>query len=114
MKYTVGWIVFGLLVIFGGAWAVEGNDFFMTKYFAPKEEAVRRQVFEESKAYNDGMAQQLEARRLDYAKAATPEQRQAIGSVVLHMFAGYDKNQLTADDRLFLDKVQAEQTVGAR
>lgn len=113
MKYTVGWIVFGLLVVFGGAWAVEGNDFFLTKYFAPKEEAVRRQVFEESKAYNDGMAQQLEAHRLDYIKA-TPEQRQAIGSVILHQFAGYDKNRLSPDERLFLDKVQAEQTGGAQ
>lgn len=114
MKYTVGWIVVGLVVIFGGAWAVEGNDFFMTKYFAPKAEAVRRQTFEESKAFNDGMAQQLEARRLDYAKAGTPEQRQAIGSVVLHQFAGYDRARLTADEQMFLDKVQTEQIGGAR
>lgn len=102
-------IVLGFLgiiaLMFGLAWAVEGNDFFMYKYFAPKQEAVRREVFEQSKAYNDGMSQQLDKERLEYIKL-TPDQKAAERSIILHQFSGYDTSHLTFDQNQFLNQLE--------
>lgn len=39
---TVAVILGVLLVILGLTWLFQGNDFFMYKVFAPRQEAVRR------------------------------------------------------------------------
>ena len=81
MKYTVGSGIIGaILFICAVGWLVEGNNFLLFKFFAPREEAVRRQTFEESKAYNDGMAQELSAMELDYVKAAPIKIRRFVRS----------------------------------
>lgn len=104
----------GLAIIFGLAWLVQGNDFFMYRYFAPKQEQVRRETFEQSKAYNDGMLQDLRRAQLDYAKTATPEQKLAIGSLILHRVAGYDHDKLPLDLRQFVRQLEAEQAGGVK
>ena len=106
MKYAIGWTLGILLLVFGFGWVVQGYDFFMYKFYAPKVEAVRRQTFEESKAYNDGMAQELSAMELDYARG-TPEQKAAIASVVVHRTAGYDTTKLSPDLQQFVAQVHS-------
>ena len=49
-----------IIVLLGLGWAVEGNNFFMYKYFAPKEEGVRREVFENTKSFQVGTIQTLD------------------------------------------------------
>lgn len=89
-------------------WVVQGNDFLLFKFFAPRQEAARREVFEQSKAYREGMAQELRAMQLDYVKAS-PEQKKAIASIVVHRVAGVDLATLPADVRLFVRQAQQEQ-----
>lgn len=105
MKMTALWIALGLTVLIGGGWIVEGNEFFLYKFFAPKQEAVRREVFEQSKAYNQGVAQELEGAEMDYAHADA-DQKAAIRSVVLHRVADYDESKLTPDLREFVDTLR--------
>ncbi len=57
----------GLLAL---GWLVQGNDFFMYKFFAPRQEAVRRQVFETSRAFNQGMVQELQNMQFEYLAGA--------------------------------------------
>lgn len=109
-SYVLGAVAGFLLLIFGIGWAVEGNDFFMYKFFAPRQEAARRQTFEESKAYNDGMAQEISAMQLDYAKA-TPEQKVALRSVIIHRTAGYDVARLSPDLQSFVASVKHDALV---
>lgn len=104
MRYVLGGI--GILaLLFGLTWIAEGNDFFLYQVFAPKRAAVERQVFEETKSYNDGMAQQLSSMELDYIKAS-PEQKAALRSVILHRYAGYDEARLPLDLRSFLSSIR--------
>lgn len=107
MRYTIGWTLGILVLLLGIGWIAEGNEFFLYKFFAPKQEAVRREVFEQSKAYNQGVAQEIEAAELDYAKAS-PEQKAAIRSVVLHRIADYDESKLSPDLRSFVDGLRHE------
>jgi hypothetical protein len=98
---VLGYLVCLVAVVCGLAWLVQGSDFFLYKAFAARQEAARREVFEESKAYNDGMAQELDAMRFEYLKAA-PEQRAALASVILHRAAAYDVARLPPDLRDFV------------
>jgi hypothetical protein len=93
--------VFCFVVLLGLGWAIQGNDFFLTKYFAPKYEDVRRETFEHSKAYNQGMIQELDNMRFEYVKAS-PEHKQALASIILHRAADYDEDKLPSDLRNFI------------
>lgn len=82
-------------------WAVQGSDFFLYKVFAPKYEQVRRETFEQSKAYNQGMIQELQNMQFEYIKAE-PAQKSALASIILHRSADYDPDKLPADLRSFI------------
>jgi hypothetical protein len=105
MKYAV--IGIGVLLgILGLTWVFTGNDFFLYKVFAPREEAVRRETFEQSKAYNEGMAQEIRSAQLDYARAKTLQEKQAIASYILHQEAGYESAKLPADLQDFMSSMR--------
>jgi hypothetical protein len=91
-----------IVVALGISWLAQGDDFFLYQVFAPKYEAVRRKTFEETKSYNEGVAQELRSAQLNYAQAKTPEEKQAIASYVLHQTAGYDTTRLPPDLAAFL------------
>ena len=104
----------GVLIAMGLiAFAVQGTDFFLYKTFSPRREAVRREVFEQSKAYRDGLMQELRSAQIDYAKATSPQQKQAVGALVLHDVAGFG-GALPPDLDDFVRRVRAEQIGGAR
>lgn len=90
-------------------WIFQGNNFVLYKIFAPKMEQVRHDTFKESQAYNDGMLQNLRKSQMEYAQASD-EHKLALGSIVLHDFAAYDRERLPTDLKDFLVKLEAEQS----
>jgi hypothetical protein len=97
-------------LLLGLTWVFQGNDFFLYKYFAPKQEAVRRQVFEETKSYNQGTIQELQNMQFEYIKADTNHQA-ALASIILHRAADYPEDKMPADLREFVQKLKREQTM---
>lgn len=94
----------GLLIftgIVGIGWVLTGNQFLMYGFFAPKVEAVRRDTFEQSKAYRQGMAQELENMRFQYEQA-DPKHREALASIIRHRVADLDPSALSPDMRAFV------------
>jgi hypothetical protein len=71
-------------------WVLEGNALFTYAFFAPKYEAVRRNTFEQSRAFNEGMAQELQGMWRDYNRSQSADEKAAIRSLVQHRVAGYD------------------------
>jgi hypothetical protein len=67
-----------------------GSDLMFYQFYAPKYEQARRQTFEQSRAFNEGMAQDLDQLRIEYTKAKTKDEKDVIKSTVLHRTAGYD------------------------
>jgi hypothetical protein len=107
---VIGLIACGLLafaVLIGIAWGVQGNDFFMYRVFAPKYESARRETFEQSKAFNQGMIQELQDMQFEYVKAS-PEHKDALASIILHRAADYDEAKLPADLRSFVSGLRRE------
>ena len=84
-------------------WLMQGSDFFMYKIFAPKYEAVRRETFEQTKSYNQGMVQDLAALYLEYGKSSK-EHQDAIVSVVQHRFADLPEDRVPSYLQSFLEK----------
>lgn len=107
--FVVGMFGFILVIaiMLGLTWVVQGNEFFLYKYFGPKTEAVRREIFEESKAYNQGMIQELQNMQFEYIKAGDKE-KVALASIILHRAADYDTKKMPADLRQFIEKLRSE------
>mgnify|MGYP001612854166 FL=1 len=108
---VLGVVVAVVVAITGLAWVVQGNDFFLYKVFAPKYESVRREVFEQSKAYNQGMVQELQNMQFEYVKAS-PEHQKALRAIILHRAADYniDDPRVPADLRQFVAGLRREQS----
>jgi hypothetical protein len=107
---TIGIIVTALfvcVVLLGLGWAVEGNNFFIYQYFAPREEAVRRDVFEQSKAYRQGMVQELDNMHVAYI-GADAEHKSALASIILHRAADADESTMPSDLRSFIHELKRE------
>jgi hypothetical protein len=93
------------MLFLGIGWLVAGNNFFMYKVFAPATEQVRRETFEQSKAYNQGVAQDISSFQQQYI-AATDSQKDALASVIIHRYADYDLRLLQSDQRQFIEKLR--------
>jgi hypothetical protein len=100
---TIAIIALGLVIV----WGVQGNDFFMYKYFAPKYEDVRRETFEHSRAYNQGMIQELENMYLSY-QTADDSHKKALSSVVIHRYADYNDTNLPNHLRQFVASLRSQ------
>jgi hypothetical protein len=96
-----------LIAVAGIGLIAQGTDFFLYKAFAPRYEAVRRQTFEESKAFNEGMAQELFQYQRDY-QLASPAQRDGLRQIILHRFADYDRSKLKSTQQDFLNQLDKE------
>lgn len=105
--------VFGFLgvlfLVLGLVWLLQGNDFFLYKVFAPKYEAVRRETFEQSKAYRHGMIQELRKQQVEYARAKEGSaERDALASLILQQVAEFDEAELPSDLRQFVHELRRE------
>ena len=105
---TIAAIIGGILAILSVSWIVMGNDFFLNKFFAPKMEQVRRETFEQSKAYNQGMVQELQNMQFEYVKA-TSEQQKALRSIILHRAADYPEDKMPSDLSSFIQSLKSPQ-----
>jgi hypothetical protein len=102
---TAAYSVLALLGLVAIVWVLSANDLALSRVFAPRREAVRRQVFEQSKAYREGAAQELRGMQMQYVQADSAH-RAALRDVILHRAAGYDEATMPADLRAFLHSLQ--------
>lgn len=103
--FGIGVLVLTLLL--GLTWIFQGNDFFMYKFFGLKYENTRREIFEQSKSYNQGVIQELQNMQFEYIKADEAH-KNALASIILHRSADYDVDRLPADLRAFINELKRE------
>lgn len=106
---VVGLCVLGVALMLGLGWLATGNEFFLYKVFAPKFEQVRRETFEQTKSYNQGMIQELQNMQFKYVEG-TQEQKDALASIILRRAADYDENKLPPDLHSFIVQLRRERT----
>ena len=99
----------GFILLLGLVWIVQGNDFFMYKFFAPKYANVQREVFENTQSYVEGKRQDLVAYRLQYLQAKSDTERAALKATIVMMYANFDESKLQQPElREFLKQMKYE------
>lgn len=101
----LGWIVFCAIVLAVLGWFFTTNDVLLTGWSAPRVEAIRRQTFEQSKAYRDGQVKELRSMQFAYEQADDAH-RVALRQVVLHQFSDVDDANVPSDLRAFLRSLE--------
>ena len=97
----IGAVIAGAIVIF----LLEVVGLANFKFFGPKFEDVRREVFESTRSYNQAKMQELSKYRLEYIRSDDDAVRSAIASTIRHRFADYDKSQLPSELRDFVNQI---------
>lgn len=102
--------VFGVIVlvlagIFGLVWIASYNNIALMKVFAPATEQVRRETFEQSKAYRDGLIQELRAMQFEYMRADEAH-KAGMKNVIRHRLAGFPEDAIPADLQAFIKEVE--------
>lgn len=105
-NYLFAVVAFVILLALG--WLIAGNNLAMMKVFAPATEQVRRETFENSKAYRDGMVQELRAMQFQYLQA-DDKQKAALANVIRHRLAGFPEEALPSDLQSFVHSLSIEE-----
>lgn len=108
---VIGVMLVVLAVVIGVTWLVQGNDFFMYKVFAPQYENVRRNTFENTKSYRQGMIQELQNMQFQYVQADDAH-KAALADIILHRAADFDleQNDVPADLYQFILQLRRART----
>jgi hypothetical protein len=106
MKYIAGFVGV-LILILGLSWIFEGNDFFLYKFFAPKQESVRRQVFENTQSYVQGKIQNLEQQCFAY-HSADGAQKTALAGEIRNEASTIDVGKLPTDEQSCVAEARAQ------
>ena len=106
MKAVLG-VIGALILIMGLGWLAEGNSFFMYKFFAPKQEQVRREVFEQTKSYRQGMVQELQNMQFEYVKASK-DGKEAMRSIILHRAADVPPDAMPVELNAFIAGLRSQ------
>ncbi len=99
----VGVVLAVLVGVLALTWLLQGNDWFMYKFWAPKYEAVRRQTYEQTKSFRQGSIQRL-GTLCTQVTEADDEHKPMLRDVISHEFAEWG----TADVPAYLQPCLTE------
>jgi hypothetical protein len=96
--YQLAWLVFaGLVLLVGTGVMVRLCGIADTKYLGTIDQNAQREVYENTKAYRDGVRRDFDELRLGYMNAKTPEDKATVLSIVRHRAEGVPP-ELVPDD----------------
>ncbi len=79
----------------------------MFRFFAPKHENVRREVFENTKSFVKGKTQDLAQYYAEFSKAKTEEDRQIVREIIKMQFADFNASRINSPKlRTFLTNMR--------
>ncbi len=84
-----------LVLIMALDWIIQGHNFFLYQYFAPKQEAVRRQTYEQTKSYRQGSVQRLNTLCTQVADTDAGH-KPMLNDIIKQEFAEWDINDVPA------------------
>ena len=103
---TTAKIIGGLILIVVVGLGLDLLGLHWLKFIGPMRQDVRREIFEETKTYNEAKEQDLLRYRLQYLRAESVEEKSAIASTIIMMFADYDENKFRPELRDFLKQIK--------
>ena len=84
------------------AFSLQGLGYISLKFWGPKYEDARREIFENTKSYKHGMIRDLQNLRMEYKKATDEGTRGMLSDTILHRTAALPLEGLPYDLRNFI------------
>lgn len=100
-RILVGLVVAALALGVVG-FTLNGLGLVSFSFFAPRYEAVRRDVMIESRAYSEATTREMYRFKLQYQQAGSDAERSTIRAMALHEAQAFDPKRLPTDLQLFL------------
>lgn len=105
MKATL-LVLVSIVLLIGLMFGLTYLDLVHFSFFEPKYEDARRTAFEKTRSYNQSKMQDLAKYRLEWTRAESQEEKDALASVIRHRFADYDAAQLPTELAEFLKEIR--------
>ncbi len=105
MKDYLKWAV-GLFAVIALVLGLDLLGLGWLDFIGPKRQDIRREIFEETKSFNEAKEQDLLRYRLQYLRAETQQEKDAIASTIRMAFADYDENKLAPELKSFLKSIK--------
>lgn len=105
---AIGYTLLGLValaLVIALAFVAELGGLRWSRFFGPRKEAVRREVFRATRSYNESKTQDLARYRLQYLQADAGG-KAALASTIRIMFADYNADLLPRELAVFLFDVR--------
>jgi hypothetical protein len=107
MKKKVFYSIIGVISILVLVFALAYLDLVFKRFFGPKHENVRREIFENTKSYSHGKTQDLARYYEQYTKAESQSDKDAVSELIKMQFADFDESVIrNAKLRNFLTSVR--------
>jgi hypothetical protein len=79
-----GWLALLIVFSFAMDWIVAGQNFFLYKFFAPRQADAERQVYDHTKSYKQGSVQRLNTL---CSQVKDAEDKRMLNDIINHEFA---------------------------
>jgi hypothetical protein len=106
VRLIVSAVVLAVAVALGLGWFVQGNNFFLYKVFAPAQEQVRREVYEQTKSYKQGSVQRLST-LCDQVVSADDNHKTLLNAQIKQEFAEWNTGDVPDYLQACLNKARA-------
>ena len=97
----------GLVVIYALGFLATGGDLAIYRYWAPKQENAKREVFQNTQSYVQGKIQNLEQECFAYHKA-DGVQKDALAGEVRNEATTIDMNKLPSDEQSCVSEARGQ------
>ena len=107
----IGKIIFGsfafLILIYVLGFVATGGDLAIYRFWAPKQENARRQVFENTQSYTEGKIQNLEQECHAY-RTTDGAQKEALAGEIRNEASTIDINKLPVDEQNCVEEARTQ------
>lgn len=101
-------VIILMIALYGIGFIATGGDLAIYRFWAPKMENAKREVFENTQSYVQGKISYLSQMRLDYESTMDMGQKQALRRMILTEAAQVDNSKLPADLRGFILRLKGD------
>lgn len=101
--------VLGFILFIALTFGLDYSGMLWNSFIGPKKEQVRREIFEQTKSYSQGMIMQLIDYRKQYKLAKDPGDKAIIAETVSHMFSDFNSSNLDTELKTFVNECKYNQ-----
>ncbi len=96
-------LLFAMLIVYGLGFLATGGDLAIYRFWAPKQENARREVFENTQSYVQGKTEYLSKLRFQYQEAEPGSAHKAsLRTLILSEASTVDTGKLPTDLQVFI------------